>query len=454
MASRSINDALPTEVLSRVFSCVSLAELVTVMPVCKRWNELVIAHPTYWSDIVLLDSRPSAIDFFLRRIHRAGVRVIKVDVQFLDATAAIPRTLPTLSIHLWHMKSLTLAVHISYAEAVLSYLCSPAPELERLNLAFANSAFDPVTGERHPIAIVPGTSLPVLRPLTLGGNAPKLLCLGLHAVNLPDKPLVCFANVQFLLYSFMFSPDSIASDVLRHFPSLKHFHAGPRVRITSTAIRDWVKLEEFMCCLDTFTAVPRWLDLARVLPHLIIRDLGHDLDSLAAGLSSDLGLRLTAVGRTTGQPSLILSDMNSTRLRETHFWDAVSEYAVNTTVLFAVTSFLGDRLVTLSLPIVAMPLIQFDTRHLPSLMELEIIVSPEHTDLTQVASPAAPFRVPALGELRILATSPELYSEAIRTVAAEDFVLEGLEGVILPVRVVVRGIAFVGEWRDPCPLTM
>ncbi|KZV92448.1 hypothetical protein EXIGLDRAFT_768996 [Exidia glandulosa HHB12029] len=181
------------------------------------------------------------------------------------------------------------------------------------------------------------------------------------------------------------------------------------------------------------------------------------MDMLSLGLVGDLALKLSLAGtRILAR----LSDTDSRHIRETlnNTLNFESSHGPHwtplgfTTVPFTITTSLAKRLVRMSLPLLAAPFVQYTTLYLPSLVELNIEVTTEDVDLRRFAFPAAPLQVPALRKLSLRAGTS--VSVAVTTTAAEEFVLEGLTGFVVPMHLSVRGVVLVGEWRNPCPVTV
>ncbi|KAH7091882.1 hypothetical protein BKA62DRAFT_723557 [Auriculariales sp. MPI-PUGE-AT-0066] len=129
---------LPNEICYTIFNAFALNELVLLMPVCRRWRDLALGHPTYSSRLDLQeDATPPELYFFFARANRAALsrRRLTVDAHVSwDTTPSIAkRTVDAVALNRGHIVQLRLCFHPEMFSHVLHALRTMA-HVERLDL--------------------------------------------------------------------------------------------------------------------------------------------------------------------------------------------------------------------------------------------------------------------------------------------------------------------------------
>ena len=206
--------SLPTEVIAAIFLLVRSSGRpdFRVAHVCRRWREIALDHPLFWSHLDLTTVTPAGATEILTRARMAPLYLeAKVPVVFPWDDARFVAFLKELQTHLSHIYHLKISAVPHYLIRTLVGLKSPAPTLAHLSLSV----------ERYPSSTrLSHLSVPdTLFDLT----TPKLSSLELRNCSINWKsPLLRGLKNLIIKLSFSATP-SLTNwlDALEEMPQLK-----------------------------------------------------------------------------------------------------------------------------------------------------------------------------------------------------------------------------------------
>jgi hypothetical protein len=136
---------LPPEILAAIFSLLPSStwnkgagnlEWIRVAHACRRWREIALNHPRFWSYINFTKLTPAAVAEILARAKMAPLHL---EADFTRWSVAHPLFLESqLEAHISHTCHLSISGHL---QPVLGRLVSSAPTLESLSLSHKSFMF-------------------------------------------------------------------------------------------------------------------------------------------------------------------------------------------------------------------------------------------------------------------------------------------------------------------------
>ncbi|EJD46345.1 hypothetical protein AURDEDRAFT_164575 [Auricularia subglabra TFB-10046 SS5] len=130
-----VTSSVPSEVLWACIDYLELLDITRVMGVSKRWQQLAIGHETYWKHLSISSSSSSATQWFLLRLSRSCLRLVRIDALLLDADPFnLYAILRAITAHLAYVQHLTCWVNYQHSSWLFNTLCYPAYNIELLTL--------------------------------------------------------------------------------------------------------------------------------------------------------------------------------------------------------------------------------------------------------------------------------------------------------------------------------
>jgi hypothetical protein len=136
---------LPSDVLAAIFSFLSVFSwdegygifaLIYVTHVCRRWREIALNHPPFWSRIDITELTPVGMAEILARVKMAPLHL---EADTIEWETEHLETLGTyLYTHISHTRDLKIRGYLP--ATVVDRLVSPAPILKSLSLSESNTS--------------------------------------------------------------------------------------------------------------------------------------------------------------------------------------------------------------------------------------------------------------------------------------------------------------------------
>jgi hypothetical protein len=277
--------SLPAEIIAGIFLLARLPDErgrpdLRVSQVCRRWREIVLDYPVFWSHVDVTAIGPAGMTMMLARAKMAP----------LDLEANIPGYYTyrwddagflafqkVLQAHISHIYRLRISAKSSHLQRTLEGLISPAPTLEHLSLSF-----DKIYEEPSFQAYVPDN--------LFDSTTPKLSFLELSNCDISWKsPLLKgLKHLETIRLSEIVRPNLTDwLDTLDEMPQLKKLlihSASPSAALIPFSHAERTVTLPSLVHLDI--SAP-WYDCALALGHLILPSL--------------TSLRVTA---SSGQPTV------------------------------------------------------------------------------------------------------------------------------------------------------
>ncbi|EJD49395.1 hypothetical protein AURDEDRAFT_161492 [Auricularia subglabra TFB-10046 SS5] len=228
MPAPDLTERLPEEILLKVFSLFTLAEMALLSGISRRWRAVVASHPRYFAHPKLASTSASAVAFFVARLTGTSAKSWDVAVVIHEPFPALETTvLPAIASRLDDVEILTLHVHVSHAPAVFHLLRGSSVSLRRLQLYF-----DDV---HEGLAV----TLPedVLSHAAPGRGLQTLI---LHDVDLAESMPSALQSIQNLVFGHR-ARESCTSlhSLARAFPSARDVTLTDRVFREPMEASDW-----------------------------------------------------------------------------------------------------------------------------------------------------------------------------------------------------------------------
>ncbi|EJD35376.1 hypothetical protein AURDEDRAFT_175576 [Auricularia subglabra TFB-10046 SS5] len=139
MATKAICDIVPDELLLCALDYLSLADLLVLMRISKRWFALAVEHPIYWQKLVLRARSSHAhyahgLALIRKRLSRSNGRPVQLVLDLQEPQSAVTELLEDISRHLYHIETLEITGSVDFAETLFDSLHAPAPYLQSFKL--------------------------------------------------------------------------------------------------------------------------------------------------------------------------------------------------------------------------------------------------------------------------------------------------------------------------------
>ena len=141
--------SLPAEVIAAIFLLARLPGErgqpdIRVAQVCRRWREIVLDHPRFWSHINLTAIGRAGMTEMLARAKMAPLYLeAKILPRYVSTyrwgDAGLVEFQKVLQAHVSHLYRLRIIANASRLQRILEGVISPAPTLENLSLSFDNA---------------------------------------------------------------------------------------------------------------------------------------------------------------------------------------------------------------------------------------------------------------------------------------------------------------------------
>ena len=129
--------SLPTEIIAAIFLLVHVPGWtdIRLTHVCRRWREIALDHPLFWSHLDFTTVTPAGATEILARARMAPLYLEAKVPGYLWGEARFVAFQKELQTHLSHIYHLRISAVPHYLNSTLKGLISPAPTLEHLSLS-------------------------------------------------------------------------------------------------------------------------------------------------------------------------------------------------------------------------------------------------------------------------------------------------------------------------------